>query len=112
MEKTFLTVQPRIYRMAPELRRSAIYAMVGFALLAVVGYVIHGVVLERDLIGVVVGNGIFIAVSLARIVPLRWALRVDGSGIARRWLFRWDQWSWDDFASGRIEKRYPLSFVE
>jgi hypothetical protein len=46
------------------------------------------------------------------LVPLRWELRVDESGITRRWLFSWHLWSWADFASGRIEKRYPITFVD
>jgi len=46
------------------------------------------------------------------VLPLRWALRVDAKGIARRRLISWDLWEWKDFASGRIQKKHPFMFVD
>jgi hypothetical protein len=98
------TVDPRIYRLAPELRRSALIGIVGCALVTGVAYWAGIVVLERDLLPFLVLGSIFVMISLALVIPLRWALYVDGSGIARRWLLRWDHWSWSDFGSGHIHK--------
>ena len=105
-------VELRIYRIAPEFRRSAIYAMVGFALLVPVAFWSAHVMQRRDPLNTAFVCGSFGAIALAMIVPLRWALQVGECGIARRWLFGWDFWSWGDFASGRIEKRYPITFVD
>ena len=49
---------------------------------------------------------------MTAIVPLRWSLRIDDQGIGRRFLFRWDVWSWADISSGRIEKRHPYTLVD
>ncbi len=102
----------QVYRLAPEYRRSAVYAMVGFVFLGVVGAGLGISVLDRKpsetaLVGIVYGT-----VAAAMILPLRWRLRLDDAGIARRWLWRWDRWSWDDFASGEIEKKPPFTFVD
>src|ERR1022692_3820766 len=88
------SVASRLYRIAPELRRSAFYAMVGFALLAVLAYWLGRALLDREPWPIAVCCSIFAAISLAMIVPLRWAVYVDGSGVARRWLVGWDLWSW------------------
>lgn len=106
-------MDPRIYRIAPEYRRCAIYAMIGSGLLGVgawwVGQVLPP---QRDPWATAAVCAVFAAISSAMIVPLRWRLRVDGSGIARRRLFGWDLWPWDDFASGRVEKRHPITLVD
>jgi hypothetical protein len=105
-------MEPRLYRIAPEYRRSVIYAMVGSALLALVLYWIGYVFLERDLLGTIVACSMFGLFAILMIVPLRWTLKVDDVGISRRWLIGWDHWSWQDFASGRIEKRHPITLVD
>jgi hypothetical protein len=94
----------RIYRMRPEWRRSAIYAIIGGTLLIGGIYWTMYVFLERDPWGTLVFCCLIGLGSLAMIFPLRWALRVDGLGIARRRLLGWDHWAWSDFSSGRIVK--------
>jgi hypothetical protein len=103
-------MQPRIYHMAPELRRSAIYAMVGFAVLAGATYRIGRSILERDFWPTFLICTVFAAISVAMIFPLRWALRMDDQGVAQRLLFGWDQWHWSDFSSGRIGKKHFTFF--
>ena len=93
----------RTYRMAPELRRSAIDAMIGFALLAIATYWVCNL-LERGPLGTVISCAVFAAISMAMIFPLRWSTCADESGVSRRQLLRWDLWTWSDFSSGRIEK--------
>ena len=44
--------------------------------------------------------------AAAAAIPLRWRLRINEQGVARRRLLRWDLWPWEDFESGRIEKRH------
>ena len=104
-------MQPRIYRMAPELRRSAIYGMIGCTLLAVAAFWIGYVLLERDLSGLVVCCTLLAILAAAMILPVRWALHVDDFGVARRWLIGWGRWSWSDFASGRVAKVRTITFI-
>jgi hypothetical protein len=96
--------------LTPELRRSAIYGMVGFALLAGAAYWIANAILERDFWPTFLICAVFAAISAAMIFPLRWALRVDDQGVAQRFLFGWDQWHWSDFSSGRIVKKHFTFF--
>ena len=99
--------------MAPEYRRCAIYGMTGCALAAIVVFWLENVL---DVVahpsGATVLYVILAVTGLALLLPLHWRLRVDGSGIARRGMFRWDVWSWGDFASGRIEKRPSFTFID
>jgi hypothetical protein len=62
----------RFYHITPELRRSAAYGMVGFAFLAVAGYVIAYHLLERELLG---------TISFLRcFLPYPWPRRFPYSG--------------------------------
>lgn len=99
-------MEPRIYRLSPELRRSAIYAAAGGVLIVGVAYGIGNIAIAGLSVSVA---GIALALALA----LHWALRVDDHGVERRhWLLCTDVWSWEDFASGRIQKRHPIVFVD
>jgi hypothetical protein len=98
--------------MAPELRRSAIYVILGCTFLAFAAYGIGHFVLERPPSAIAPFFSVLGVMALVMIAPLRWTLRIDETGVARRWLWRWDHWSWNDFASGRIEKRPPFVFVD
>lgn len=103
----------RYLRLPAELRRSAIYAMVSLPVLAA-----FPIWLTR----LVPGHGppklptpyygVLVLVAVAMALPLRWAVRIDGRGVARRLLMSWDLWEWEVFTSGRIHKRYPFTFVD
>lgn len=102
----------RFYRLAPEYRRSAIYAMVGLLVLAVATYWLGHIFLERDIEGTIVVCTVWCVAAMAMAIPLHWALRIDEVGVAcRRWN-GWDLWTWSDFASGRIEKKHPIKLVD
>jgi hypothetical protein len=102
----------RLYRMAPELRRSAVYVLVALPLLAPVAFWVALFAQQRSILEATLICSFLVALGMGMFLPLRWAVRVDDQGVARRWLIRWDLWSWDDFASGRIEKRHPFTFVD
>ncbi|MCA9106412.1 MAG: hypothetical protein KDA83_13360 [Planctomycetales bacterium] len=105
-------VPDREFRLAPDLRRCCWYCIVGGLLLTplfllVALYVQKRGVLETGTLGLV-----FVLISLSFGLPLRWRLRVDSSGLSRRWFRGWDHWKWDDIASGKIQKRYPCQLVD
>jgi len=94
-------------RMRAEYRRCAIYALVACVPLAVVAFWVNKYVHAENAPGPVAHALLFLVLGVVLIVPLRWALRVDDRGIARRRLLGWDLWRWDDISSGAIEKRFP-----
>jgi hypothetical protein len=103
---------PTVLRIAPEYRRSAIYALIAVVpLWLILFWVAHFIQGNAPWRAAARGTP-FLLLGLAMIVPLRWALRIDETGMARRILFRWDAWSWEELASGRIEKRHPLTLVD
>jgi hypothetical protein len=55
---------------------------------------------------------ILLAYACAIVIPLRWKLRIDEQGLKRRWLFRWDSWTWNDIASGRVQKLHPHTLLD
>lgn len=103
---------PKYYRMLPELRRSAVYVMVSVPLLAIVFMCVEHAAPQKGPIDHAITYAIFTLITLAMAFPLRWALRLDDRSIARRRLFRWDVWDWEDFATGRIQKRYPFTLYD
>jgi len=94
---------PIYLRIMPELRRSAYYVLAAGVPLALVAYWVAADIGKM---------GFVFLLCMTMIVPIRWALRIDNQGIARRLLFRWDVWTWADFSSGRIEKRHPHTLVD
>lgn len=58
------------------------------------------------------GAGILVAAAMAMAFPLRWALRVEELGIARRRLIGWELWEWGAFESGMIHKEHPFTFID
>ena len=99
--------RPIYLRIAPELRRSAYYVLASAVPLALVGFCVFRFARNESVASAAFFSGlVLIFVPCMTItVPLRWSLRIDKEGIARRRLFRWDLWTWADFSSGRIEKR-------
>ncbi len=105
-------MDPRVFRIAPELRRCAIITMVGFVFLTAVWFWVGYVVMEHSAIRAFAGAMIYLLISLSMIIPLRWAMRVSERGIERRWFKAWDFWSWEEFANGRLKKRAAITFVD
>jgi len=57
-------------------------------------------------------SSILVIIALVAAIPLRWAVRIDERGVARRRQIGWDLWKWEAFASGRIHKGLRFSFVD
>jgi hypothetical protein len=98
---------PAIFRLPPELRRSCWYVVVGVlviggtcVLLFVKWPVIRPNVGLADVVAQVV---VALAVAAVSCLPLRWRLRLGSDGVSQRWI-RWQTWSWEDVAAGRIKK--------
>lgn len=100
------------FRIDPSLRRSCWYVVVAAPLLAGVAFWTLRFVQDRNPLGEGLTYTFFAVLPLAMIPPLRWKLRITEDGIERRRVFRWDDWSWDDFASGKIEKKYYCTLVD
>ena len=99
---TELLAEPKCFALMPGIRRSAIYVLVGLALILVVRWWLREI---RPLRGV--GEVVFGAVTIGVIATgvaavLRWRLRVDDRGISRRRLLGWDLWPWEAFEEGRV----------
>jgi hypothetical protein len=99
------------FPMAPELRRSAVYALAGMLMAAgLVAWLQQQAVpgVDQELL-----EKISLLAALAALLMLlvfRWRLRVDEAGISRRRVVGWDLWSWDDFRNGRVAKVNRLGF--
>jgi hypothetical protein len=99
-------------RIMPELRRSAYYVLASGVPLALVAYCVARFAQGRSIASAACVSGILFLLCMTMIVPLRWALRIDDHGIARRLLFRWDLWMWADFSSGGIAKRHRYTLTD
>ncbi|MCE5268742.1 MAG: hypothetical protein LLG00_12740, partial [Planctomycetaceae bacterium] len=99
------------YRISPELRRCCWWGIGGAVLSGCVFYW-SAHVRHRDPIGIVIGCAMFLLVAVALTFALHWRVVVDSQGIARRRFGRWDRWTWEDFASGRIGKRHAYILVD
>jgi hypothetical protein len=97
-KQTARPTQPLVFKMRAEFRRSAVYLLIGMALIVAVCCVIvyfFPAGSQRPAIP-------FVLPGLAPIAVFGWRLRVDASGIARRRLFRWDLWPWEAFERGKV----------
>lgn len=61
-----------------------------------------GRVASFDTLGNTLGVGAYLALALW----MHWVrYRIDETGVAQRWFFRWDSWPWERFASGELVRR-------
>jgi len=106
--------RPIYFRIMRELRRSAYYVLAAAPLLAVTAFFVSRFARHDGTTIAILTGGFFLLLCLTMVVPLRWSVRIDDQGVARRLLWRWDIWTWADISSGRIEKRdaYALSDPE
>jgi hypothetical protein len=94
------------FKLAPEYRRSALYMMVGSVLFTGVAWWVESTV-RRDSQYVVSIGCALLGVSM--IWPLAWRLELDGDGLARRRLWFFDRWNWEDFGNGQIQKGFRFA---
>ncbi|MCI0377095.1 MAG: hypothetical protein L0215_05795 [Gemmataceae bacterium] len=91
-------------RIAPPLRQFALYVLIDLPLVGVVFlWFCHVHQLPVSNCGFLIA--VLTTLGMTMLLPLRWAVRVDEQGVARRRLLGWDVWPWGEFTSGRIEKR-------
>ncbi len=102
--KTNQTARPLeslVFKMRPEFRRSVVYVEIAILTIGGVRFAFDDFFPQREggrwepLIP-------FLLIAVAVLVPFRWRLRVDSSGIARRRLFGWDLWPWASFERGKV----------
>ncbi len=99
--QTARPLEPLVFKMRPEFRRSVVYVEIAILTIAGVRFAFDDFFPERDggrwepLIP-------FMLIAVAALVPFRWRLRVDSSGIARRRLFGWELWPWASFEQGKV----------
>ena len=98
------TTPEREYRIQPELRRCCVYVLVSGVVIAFVARWVNQFGPNQGIGGIVLGGILYSAQVVLSSVAFRWRLRLDERGIARRMLFRWDLWTWEELASGRIRK--------
>lgn len=102
------------YGIAPTLRRSCVWAMIGMAVLAAAV-----VALEVWMPGATGPGGQSLVARLAPLgcimvalaLPFRWRVRVDEHGVARRRVLGWTQWTWAELESGSVIKRGGFRLV-
>jgi hypothetical protein len=99
---TELLAEPKYFALMPELQRSAIYVLVGFALILVIRWWIREIRPLRGVGDLVLGAVTIGVIALGVATVLRWRLRVDDRGIWRRRLLGWDLWPWEAFEEGRV----------
>ncbi len=94
------------YRISSELQRCCWYVVLSTPALAAVLVWVGRFVQGRGAGGMDPRLVLWAALACAAASAFNWRLRLDECGIARRRLFRWDLWTWDDLASGRIPKMH------
>src|SRR5439155_19647084 len=89
----------RTLRLAPEYRRSGVYLVVGYVLLAGTSIALYHAGLGRGRGDTLFSLGVLTLVLLGpALLAFRYRLRVDARGIWRRHVLAWDLWPWDAFA--------------
>ncbi|MFC1736500.1 hypothetical protein ACFL1X_10295 [Candidatus Hydrogenedentota bacterium] len=113
MEHT--SIEPISYPLAPEYRRCCWYVFIGMQMIAAVCVWLMPYVPESSRSETPIVIAVCSLIGIAFLLPLRWSVwtvRIDTLGVARRVLFRWDLWDWDDFSSGRLKKVHRFVFVD
>lgn len=99
----------RSYYLMAEFRRAALWGIAGGVLITIVASVVGILILQRGAVGVVLLVTIMLGGALWLSQYVGPIIRVDHDGISRRSLWRWDCWTWDSFADGRI--RHGLEYL-
>ena len=100
------------YRIAAHLRRCCWYGIFGGVAIGCLFYCVARYAQQRNLAEIVIVCVAFALLAAGMIVPLSWRLRVDQHGLARRFVFRWDFWTWEDFSGGQIRKLHAHTLLD
>jgi hypothetical protein len=100
--KAELAAEPLSFALMAEVRRSAIYVLIGLVLIPLIRWWLREVLPMRGTADLVVGAMIIGLIALFTVGVLSWRLRVDESGLWRRRLLGWDLWPWEAFEQGRV----------
>lgn len=109
METELTVPQPvRLLYLAGELRRAATWGILGCLLVATVALCIDALILQRGL-----AHRASVLVMFGGLAAWLWQyrfprVRVDHTGISRRIICWWDDWSWDAFSAGSIRPGFSL----
>jgi hypothetical protein len=100
-QQTARPLDTLILPMRPELRRSAGYVVIGMMVIPVIRWAL------RDFFPLAEGEPWRTLIpcslpALVAIAALRWRLRLDSSGIARRRFIGWGLWPWEAFQQGKV----------
>jgi hypothetical protein len=97
--------QPLELRLAPEYRRCAVYAGIGYVLIAatVVGLQAAEVKKNPWLNTIIFLSLLGVATLLVLASAFRYRLLIDEHGIWRRRLVYWDLWPWEAFELGKVK---------
>jgi hypothetical protein len=98
-------LQPLEPRLAPEYRRSAVYAFIGFVLIAAAGVWMKAEDPNRSswvgtIIFLALGGVAFLGLVMA---AFRYRIMIDEQGVWRRRFFHWDLWPWEAFEQGKVK---------
>ena len=96
------------FRPAPEWRRVAIYCLLGSLVFIATIFLMDrwGLALQRGLAFTFSQTVFFIAIGLVpALLAWRSAIRIDGEGIWRRRLVKWDLWPWSAFMDGAVRDK-------
>src|ERR1700678_3650785 len=89
-----LAAQPLVFPFMVEIRRSAVYVLVGVVLIPLIRWWLRDFLPYRGVADLVFGVVLVVLVAVGAIGVLRWRLKVDDQGIWRRRLIGWDLWPW------------------
>lgn len=98
-------LQPLEIRLAPEYRRCAVYAFIGFLVIAATGVWLKAEDPNRSSW---LGTIIFLSICQTAIVLLivgvfRYRIVIDEQGVWRRRYIHWDLWPWEAFEQGKVK---------
>jgi hypothetical protein len=96
--------EARTFALRAELRRSAYYVLAATSLVPALLWWLRDLLPNYQARIPALLLGCCLVPALGSFAVLRWRLKVDGSGISRRRLLRWDLWPWDAFQQGRVRE--------
>src|SRR5262249_18503802 len=96
-------LRPLELRLAPEYRRCAVYAGVGFVLISANVVWQKWANVNCAWVNTVIGLAVFGTAALFLLaVVFRYRIRIDEHGVWRRRFVRWDLWPWEAFEQGLV----------
>src|SRR5690242_19985078 len=98
--------KPTEFRALPEYRRCSLWAVRGMSALSAIAWVMRAYATTPPLYErkVIACAALTCACIMMAILVHSYRLRLDERGLWRRWLFRWELWPWEVFASGQVRQ--------